>query len=906
MLATVMLLDMDSTFIDFKRTDENGQFTFNKIDVGDHLIRINFLGHVPVTKDVSFKGEDIDLGQIELREIATELMEVVVKAARASIKLKGDTIEYDARTFKVPEGSSVEDLLKRLPGMRVEQDGSITSDGNAVTKVTVDGKEFFGADPQAATKNLPAEGISKVQVFDEKTEEEEISGIEDNSNQNKTMNLELKEDYKSGAFGKITVGGGNDSRKEIKGNYNRFNDKIQFSLIGVGNNTGRNGLSWDDYRGFMGSQSWSFGDEGVYGFGNGGGMRFISFGGNDDGLESSLQSIFFSGNQPGLPTSANGGINFNYDHNKTKINSYYFVNRKGLLKESISDKETFLNPFNALENSSSISETTALGHRAEVELEQELDSLHTIEIKSQFALVDNEGDFSGSSESKFANENFNTNSNIFSNSNLTNGHLINTRAVFKKKFKSNKRRRLGLNASFKASTLNENQMQNSINSFFNEQGLTARDVLDQNYDNLATKDEFRLNALFVEPISEKISIQAFYNFSNRKENGDREVVDITSENQVVNSFLTRNYENDIGLNRLGAALKYAHEGFNFSLGAGFQRFTLFGTFEGVEGSNISGTTDKIYQNWFPNVSMFFQPFRNSYFNFSYRVNALEPNIRNLQPVIDNSNPLYLREGNPELTPQIDHNFNIYFNFSKPLSGFRMYAGGGHTFYNDQIITEENVAENLVTKVRPVNFDGGSTSRLNFGVRLPLKINKVSIGVNMWSNWRQSNAFVNDELNETSTFSYTPNLRLDITPSDQFTMHLNASFRQEDTEYNINDQLNQNTKNFTYGVELNTNLLFGFKLNSDFNYSLYRNDRLSLDEDIPILNLSVYKQFLKGNKGELRLSIYDLFNQNLAINQFASNYFITRSETITLARYVMFSFTYNLKGMSSKNRGRRRF
>jgi hypothetical protein len=261
--STIMLMDMDTTYEDFSRTNGEGKFEFKKVKKGNHLLRATFMGTIPVTLNVSYNGSDIELGTIVMKEISTELMEVVIKAARAPIKLRGDTIEYDASTFRVPEGSSVEDLLKRLPGIQVDQNGNITSDGNNVSRVTVDGKEFFGSDPKAATKNLPAEGISKVQVFDNKSEEEEITGVEDGSSQDKTMNLELKEDFKKGAFGKVTAGAGSDDRAELKGNYNRFNDKIQFSLIGVTNNTGRNGLSWDDYQGFMGSESFSFDNEGV-------------------------------------------------------------------------------------------------------------------------------------------------------------------------------------------------------------------------------------------------------------------------------------------------------------------------------------------------------------------------------------------------------------------------------------------------------------------------------------------------------------------------------------------------------------------------------------------------------------------------------------------------------------------
>ena len=898
--STVMLLDMDSTFLDFTLSDVDGAFEFKRVKVGDHLLKATFLGHVPITANVSFKGSDVDLGHIVMKEISTELMEVVVKAARAPIKLRGDTIEYDASTFRVPEGSSVEDLLKRLPGLEVNQDGSITSDGHNVTKVTVDGKKFFGDDPKAATKNLPAEGIAKVQVFDETTEEEEISGTEDNSNQNKAMNLELKEGFKSGSFGKVAAGIGSEDRFEIKGNYNRFNDKIQFSLLGVTNNTGRNGLSWDDYQGFMGSESWRFGDEGVYGFGGG---FYYSFGGSDGGgLESDLQSIFFSGQTTGFPENNNGGINFNYDHKKTRISSYYFINRKKLTAESEREKETFLNPNNALENSATSNLTDAIGHKAEIELRQEIDSFHTVTIKTQFAALDNQGTNIGNSVSRFANATNNTNENSYENSNESDGYLVNVKGVFAKKFRSNKRRRFGFNTSYQTSDLDRIQDQFSINDIFDQLGTSSRQIFDQEYDNQTSKQLFRINALYVEPLGEKFTLQTFYNHSNRQENGDRDVVDIVGTESNVNTFLTRDYENDIGMNRLGTSLKYGHQGFNFSLGAAYQRFSLQGIFEGAD-LGLNGTVDRTYDVVIPNATLFFQPIRNSYLNLSYSVNVQEPQISNLQPVIDNSNPFYLREGNPDLTPETSHALNLYFSINKPLTGFRLWVNGGYNLFNDQIITEEFVDESLITRIRPINFDGGNQSNVGFGLNVPIKPNKIQIRGGFRYNVRNSNAFVNDVLNSTETVSIDPSLRLSITPGQKFSLYLNSSFGTERSTYNVNTTLNQSSRNFRHGVEINTDLVLGLKLESDFNLRQYENDRLDLDENVPIWNISLSRQFLEGKKGELRVSLYDAFNQNIGISQFASNYSIFRSRTSTLARYFLVTFTYNLRGNSSnKNNG----
>ena len=248
--STILLLDpLDSTLITYSRADYNGVFEFKNLKAQNYLVKISFVGFVNHFELIKEPKGNINIGTIKLQEISKELFEIVVKEARAPMSIRGDTIEYDASTFKVPPGSTVEELLRRLPGMEVDGEGAIKSEGQDVTRVTVDGKQFFGSDPKAATKNLPAEGISKVQVFREVTEEEKITGNK-RMDGAKTMNLELKEEFKKGGFGKVIAGVGTEERFEIKGNYNKFDEKHQFSLVGVGNNTGRNGLGWNDYQDF--------------------------------------------------------------------------------------------------------------------------------------------------------------------------------------------------------------------------------------------------------------------------------------------------------------------------------------------------------------------------------------------------------------------------------------------------------------------------------------------------------------------------------------------------------------------------------------------------------------------------------------------------------------------------------
>ncbi len=310
--ATVMLLaPKDSALINFGRTSDKGAFEFKNVKRGSYLLKITYVGYLPHQQTVGSEAETVaDLGTIKMRELNKDLYEVVIKTARAPLSIKGDMIEYDASSFKVPPGSTVEDLLKKLPGVQVDENGNIKAQGQDVKKVTVDGKSFFGSDPKLATKNLSAQAVSKVQVFNDKSEQSKITGVDDGKKE-KTVNLELKEEFKKGGFGKITAGVGTKERLEGKANYNKFNAKEQFSVIGLGNNTNQTGLSFDDYQDFRGSQSFSWGDEADFGFG--GGTRSFYFGG-DDNSDGITIPIGGGARDRGFAKSYAAGMNYESFH----------------------------------------------------------------------------------------------------------------------------------------------------------------------------------------------------------------------------------------------------------------------------------------------------------------------------------------------------------------------------------------------------------------------------------------------------------------------------------------------------------------------------------------------------------------------------------------------------------------
>ncbi len=645
----------------------------------------------------------------------------------------------------------------------------------------------------------------------------------------------------------------------------------------------------------MGSNSWNFGEDADYGFGGGRGFYSITIGGGEgDDIESNIQDIFFGGfNNGGFPENYNGGVNFNYDHKKTKLSSAYYFNQSGLNRESVSNRRSFFEDFTTDNSSTNTMDELSRGHRAEVTFEKELDSLHSIEISVDGAFIDQE-EFSIGSTSLSRNDQLTT-VNGYDNELFTEGYLINTQAIFRKKFMK-KGRRMGLNASILQTELDKDGLQKSNIEFYDEGGeIDSVSVLDQSTVNKATKTLFKANALYVEPLSKKFFLQNFYNFSKRIEDGDRDVVDIESNSEDLNPFLSRTYDNEVVRSRFGSSLRFSHNGTNISAGLAYQRYDLLGDFA-AKNSPISGTVDKVYENWIPNFTFNFSPKRNSYLSASFTVGVDAPSIANLRPIVDNANPLFIREGNPDLLPTVNRSVSLNYRMNWPASSMRFNINTSYSRFTDQVINETFIDDNLITYTRPINYSGGDRASVWSSFNFPLKRNKLTVRLNLSANQSKSFALVNDVLNTTNSLGLRPSVRLNITPSKRYSVYVNASWNRVDTDYDIATSQDQITLNSTYNVELTAKLFAGIYLNSNFNYQRYTNDRFDVDRDVPILNASIYKQFLPNKVMEARLSLYDGFNRNLQVNQSAFGNSVSESQTLSLGRYVMFSLAYNIRGM----------
>lgn len=909
--STVMLLNAkDSALVNYTRTGENGAFSFKNVKAGNYILKISFVGFIPYTRVVNPPAEAVvELGDVKLKPITRELFEVVVKTAKAPLTIRGDTIEYNASSFKVPPGSTVEDLLRKLPGVQVDQDGNIRAQGQEVKKVTVDGKSFFGNDPKLATKNLQAEAITKVQVYNDKTEQAKLTGVEDGKKE-KTVNLELKEEFKKGGFGKVTAGGGPASnglsaRAEIKGNYNKFDTKRQFSVIGLGNNTNQQGLSFNDYQDFRGSNSFNWNDNADFGFSSG---RFIRFGDDDD---ETLGIPIGGGSGRGFSNNAAGGANYNYDTKKTKLSTSYYYNQTRLELNSIRNRKSFLEngSFRTEENSSQVNFNG--NHRVSVRYEKQLDSMNTL------VFINNSRLNNGNSSLNNQQDLYRSTSTILAEALSTRNTTNNTSTarqfgsanslVYRLKFKK-KGRSLAASATYQLNTNDGNLNLRATNTFF--QAISANDeirLIRQDQATNSLRNEYKASLLYVEPFAKRFFWETFYNFDLRFDEVDRAVLNLSDTGPTRNDSLSRYYKNNYTFNRLGSSVRYSYKGLNLSAGLAGQQFTLNGQYAPEQTSANFAHIDRTFTTLIPNLSLNYDLKNNKYLYGGYDKNVRIPSSRDLQPIINNSNPLFINKGNPNLLPELQHNVNLGFYYFNPGSFINLSLNLNGTYYANQIVYSQEIdPTTLVTTTTPENLTGGKNIGSYFNFGFPLKKTKATLNLNTQLNAGQNLTNINRVLNQTNNQNYTFGTRLDLTPTEWLTFYAYANIGRTNTRYSINSGQNQTLINNNFNGDLTLKLPGNTYLNTSLNYRINKNDKFNFDQRIPIWNASVYHILGKAQKAEVRLSSFDLLNRNVQISQYAGQNYVEESRVQTLARYFMLSFTYNMRGVKAQMRRNNNF
>lgn len=912
--ATVTIMNpKDSSVVTYTVANANAEFLVKDLDTGVYKLIVSFQGFDDWSKSfmISKDFPDIDLKTIYMDRKGTTLQEVVVQGP--PIIIKKDTVEFKADAFKVKPNANAEDVLKKIPGVQVDKDGNVVAQGENVQKVYVDGKEFFGNDPKLATKNITADMIESIQVFDDMSDQSKFTKIDDGSRA-KTINIKLKKDKRNGYFGRLMVGGGTDERYESTLSFNRFNGDQRWSIVGGSNNINRQTFSFNDIVTSMGGFG-SRGGGGIgggAGFGGGGGNVSFGGGGGRGGF-----NFGGGGGGNGITRATNIGINYSNKFNsKVDLQASYFFSNSNNRNERSSLRETyFANDSTAQQQSDSRSNNTNNNHRANFRLQYDIDSMNQILWTSNFTTQHSETHSFDTSTtlSIIPGKTFKSITGSSRNDNERNGFNIRNEVFYRHRFnKAGRTITLGVNNQISNSTGDGTNF--SPYTFYNPDGSVSY-VRNQD---LVSEQETKssnssVTASYTEPVGLNKLIEVNYTYRTNKNTSDRKVYDYNNSSgkyDQINLAQTNYFENDFNAHRVGLNFRVQTKQYNWQIGGAVEQSELESrSLRALTGKDT--TVNQSFLNFFPtaNFNYTFKQGKNLRFRYNGRTN--QPSISQLQDVPDVSNPLQIVTGNPSLRQEFTNNMNLNYS-SFNMASFK-FINANLNFSNTYNKIVNSIETNgSVQTIRPVNMDGAMNMFSNVTLGLPLRKMKGSI-FNFTNNIRYNkdvskidqdrNVGITFKDNITKTLAITQSVGVNLDFKQKVNFGVNASLTYNDVRYSLQTgTVNRNQKYYTqtYSADFSLLSIKTWVISTDFDYYINTGLGEGYNQSIPMWNASIAKQLFKKKNGELKLSVNDLLNQNQSIRRTIGDNYLEDVRSLVLKRYFLLTFTYNLsKGQQQR-------
>ncbi|MEE1946891.1 outer membrane beta-barrel family protein [Pedobacter sp. KR3-3] len=877
----------DSTVAAMGATTTEGNFTAKGLAFGQYKFYAALIGYKPIIKafEVNAAKPMADFNTIEMEESAITLNDVLIKGELLPMIIKKDTIEFSADAFKTQADANVEDVLKVMPGMEVDKDGNITFNGKKIDRVLVEGKDFFGKDPKTATQNLPKEIVSKIQVIEKKTDDAIFKGIDDGKREN-VLNITLKEDKKKGYFGNIVAGKGNSGLYDASTSINRFNGKQQLSIIGLANNINKTSFSYSDLSDFLGGDVFSSGMVSSIMVDAGGNMS-VGLNG-DDG---------FGGGGGGINDNKGIGLNYNDEWGKNKkfpnkISFSYMFNRNYGIRQSLTSRLNLLGADSYFNDKNNDATTTSNRHRFTMRLDLALDSTAKIQFTPNFG-------FSGSdaeSNSVFSSYLQNTLANI-NKGNSTNTSNNKTpgfggRLAYNKRL-SKKGRSFSLSANGNRSDSSVDGL-NFSNITINNNGVPTTTILNQLIDQAGDVTGYGFGADYSEPLSKKLSLSGFYNYSKREDVVERMVYDYNTAStryDLINPGLSRNLENFNESHTTGLRLNYNPTD-KLTLGLSADQ-----KFVALKGNNLMNNVNVT------NDYNFLQP----NFFLSYKINKTSslslygnryvstPNISQLQPITDNSNPLQITTGNPNLKPSKQNSVNFSYNRFNPTSGSSISFNGSYYGYEDQIMN--NSVLDPKTGIQTTFYDNISGS-YSYSGRLSGSIRAKTLGLtfspSISLNYSHNISFLNNGVVSSNATSYNAGLGINYAIGSDLQLFNRISYNKRDLSYNYNNLPDNSFTSVYNTLSLNAALPYDLRFTLQSNLTYNSNIALGTNNNtIHMANVSFEKLFMKKALS-LKATVSDVFNNSRNTSRFANEIYVTESVNLGMRRYFLLGLTYRLR------------
>jgi uncharacterized membrane protein YgcG len=904
-VAAMVLRINDSTIVGAATTNEKGFFRIDNLAPNTYILKISYIGYKDQFKNFQL-SENYRAGKIQLKTLAKTLKEIEVKTQAVMATQNGDTTSFNSKAFKVNKDANAEDLITKMPGVTVV-DGKVQAQGEDVKQVLVDGKPFFGDDPNSVLKNLPAEVIDKVQVFDRRSDQSQFTGFDD-GNTSKTINIVTKTQFRNGVFGRVYGGYGYEDKYKGGAVINRFKDKQRFTAIAMSNNINEQNFSSEDLLGVMSSGSSGQRGGGMRSGGSSGGGRGGSGGGS---YQQSSSDNFLVNAKNGITATNAFGLNYSDSWGKnTTITASYFFNwtdnkaTTTLLRQYLSGGNSGLNY-----DENSLAKSTNYNHRLNIRFEHKLDSFNSIVLQPKISLQNNDGFSEINGVNTKTVELSKTGNNY--NSLLT-GYSLSLPVLFRHSFiKRGRTFSIDVNPTYAPSTGNSYFI--SINSYSTT--TTFIDTVDQRSDLNKYNLNSNSNVTYTEPIGKNGSLSVnyilTYNISESEKNTFNKNM-TTNDYSLRDSLVSNVFNTSYMANSAGISYRFQKEKYNFSFGVNAQQAQL--SKEQVFPS--SSNSSRIFNSILPNAQYQYKFNQKNNVRISYRTSNTPPSIDQLQDVLNNSNSLQLSIGNPNLKQTFQHNMFARYtgvNTLKSTSTFVMLGGT----YTDNYIGNNTIIANNDTTVydkiflakgsqisRQENLNNYYSLRFFMNYSFPIKPIKSNLNLNAGCNYNNVPALINNQFNYSKTTSPSFGLVLssNISENVDFTISSNTSYNSVNNS--LQTSLNSTYLNQSSRAKLNITFFKKLVLQTEYSNTYYNGLSASFNQNINLLNGALAFKFLKDNQAELRLFVFDVLNQNQSIQRNITETYIEDTQTNILQRYFMLTFTYNIKSYFQKKEGKK--
>ncbi|MEX2592704.1 MAG: TonB-dependent receptor [Anditalea sp.] len=861
-------------------SDENGNFEINKPAQNSFLLEVSFIGYETFSKQINnLSGSS--LGTIEIEEDVELLETYEIEGSALSGEVRGDTVAFNSGAFKTRPQAEANDLIRKMPGVVMQTDGTIEVQGETVGKVLVDGEPFFGDDPAMAMQNIPVAIIDKIEFLDQKSDQAILTGFDDGETI-KTINIITKKESRGGKFGKFFGGYGTDDNYLLGGNINFFNGSRRLTVLGLSNNINQQNFSADDLSGA---------------FGEGGGSRR-----GGGGRNNSLTTW----ESPGITTTNSVGVNFSdkFDDGKAKFTgSYFFNDSKNFLNHN-SSREYIL-PSDSLQLYDEVrnDENHRQRHRLDMRLDYDINEKHALIWRPNISYYRQE-----SQDLLVAQNLFDTNTPISESTNRTQSSYesirLNNHLTYRYKFDKE-----GRTISTSISTqLNNSESESNLTSENRNFQNNNLDSLVQNSTNNSNEFEYEFEIEYTEPIGQYSQMRLEYEVGNDIGKNLQEVYqrEMETTNFELDSTLSNQFENSYMQHEIGLGYRFNNEKLRIfsSLDYELSRLNSDRLFPGYE------NTKRNFGNFVPRIIFDYEFDEETNLRLVYRTDTDAPRVRQLQEVIDNDNPLQISTGNPNLNQEYEHRMYTRFRKMDPETSksFFMYLSaakrknylGNSTFIasQDTLIQGDVLLRQGGQFSRPVNLDNYWNARSYFAFGFPLGFMQSNLNLNTRASISNRPGLINGQLNNNKNIGIGQGIGLSSNVSEDLDFNISTRGNYNIVRSSLQESLNNNYYSQNTRIDFYWNFTPNFFISSNVNHTLYQGLGEGFDQSFWLMNLDVGYRFLDNQNGELKLTVFDLLDQNTSIERNVTDVYIEDERTQVLQQFFMLTFTYNLRAFGN--------